>query len=79
MGRKSAPRREILWILRGFPRASKLLICGLLQKGRVLAQDGILDADIRGFFDAIDHGWLMKVVEHRTLHPYPEQRLRVMT
>ena len=23
------------------PRASKLLICGLLQKGRVLAQDGI--------------------------------------
>ena len=39
----------------------------------------ILDADIRGFFDAIDHGWLMKVVEHRTLHPYPEQRLRVMT
>ena len=27
----------------------------------------------------IDHGWLMKVVEHRTLHPYPEQRLRVMT
>jgi RNA-directed DNA polymerase len=25
----------------------------------------ILDADIRGFFDAIDHGWLMKFVEHR--------------
>ena len=49
------------------------------KRGRVLAQDGILDADIRGFFDAIDHGWLMKVVEHRTLHPYPEQRLRVMT
>ena len=23
------------------PRASKLLICGLFQKGRVLAQDGI--------------------------------------
>ena len=44
----------------------------VFQKGRVLAQDGILDADIRGFFDAIDHGWLMKVVEHRTLHPYPE-------
>ena len=58
---------------------SKLLIYGLFQKGRVLAQDGILDADIRGFFDAIDHGWLMTVVEHRTLHPYPEQRLRVMT
>ena len=25
----------------------------------------VLDADIRGFFDAIDHGWLMKFVEHR--------------
>ena len=25
----------------------------------------VLDADIRGFFDAIDHGWLMKFFEHR--------------
>lgn len=25
----------------------------------------ILDADIRGFFDTIDRGWLMKFVEHR--------------
>ena len=25
----------------------------------------MLDADIRGFFDAIDHDWLMKFVEHR--------------
>ena len=25
----------------------------------------VLDADIRGFFDSIDHGWLMKFVEHR--------------
>jgi group II intron reverse transcriptase/maturase len=25
----------------------------------------ILDADIRGYFDTIDHGWLMKFVEHR--------------
>ncbi len=25
----------------------------------------VLDADIRGFFDAIDHGWLAKFVEHR--------------
>ena len=25
----------------------------------------VLDADIRGFFDAIDHGWLKKFVEHR--------------
>jgi RNA-directed DNA polymerase len=25
----------------------------------------VLDADIRGCFDAIDHGWLVKFVEHR--------------
>jgi len=25
----------------------------------------VLDADIRGFFDAIDHEWLVKFVEHR--------------
>ena len=26
---------------------------------------GVLDADIRGFFEAIDHEWLVKFVEHR--------------
>ena len=41
MGRKSALRREIPWILRGFQGPSKLLICGLFLKGRVLAQDGV--------------------------------------
>src|SRR5690606_5925929 len=25
----------------------------------------VLDADIRGFFDAIDHGWMLRFVEHR--------------
>jgi RNA-directed DNA polymerase len=25
----------------------------------------VLDADIRGFFDAIDHDWLIKFIEHR--------------
>jgi len=25
----------------------------------------VLDVDIRGFFDAIDHGWLVKFIEHR--------------
>jgi RNA-directed DNA polymerase len=29
----------------------------------------VLDADIRGFFDALDHGWLMKFVEHRVGDP----------
>ncbi len=25
----------------------------------------VLDLDIRGFFDAIDHEWLLKFIEHR--------------
>lgn len=25
----------------------------------------VLDADIRGFFDTLDHGWLVKFIEHR--------------
>ena len=25
----------------------------------------VLDADIRGFFDTLDHGWLIKFIEHR--------------
>ena len=37
------------------------LYVGIMRK-RV---NWMLDADIRGFFDAIDHGWLMKFVEHR--------------
>jgi RNA-directed DNA polymerase len=33
-----------------------------IKKRRV---NWILDADILGYFDAIDHGWMMKFVEHR--------------
>lgn len=29
----------------------------------------VLDADIRSFFDTLDHGWLMKFVEHRISDP----------
>ena len=29
----------------------------------------VLDADIQGFFDTIDHEWLMKFVEHRIADP----------
>lgn len=29
----------------------------------------VLDADIRGFFDTLDHEWLMKFVEHRVADP----------
>jgi hypothetical protein len=25
----------------------------------------VLDADIRGFYDAIDHGWMLEFLEHR--------------
>jgi retron-type reverse transcriptase len=25
----------------------------------------VLDADIRGFFETLDHGWLVKFMEHR--------------
>ena len=31
------------------PRASKLLIYGLFQKGRVLAQDGVADGTVRSY------------------------------
>ena len=37
------------------------LAVGILRK----KVNWVLDADIRGFFDAIDHGWLVKFVEHR--------------
>ena len=37
------------------------LYTGLLTK----KVNWVLDIDIRGFFDAIDHGWLVKFVEHR--------------
>jgi RNA-directed DNA polymerase len=37
-----------------------------LTKRRV---NWVLDADIRGFFDTIDHGWLLKFLEHRIADP----------
>jgi group II intron reverse transcriptase/maturase len=37
------------------------LYVGLLTK----KVNWVLDVDIRGFFDTIDHGWLVKFVEHR--------------
>jgi RNA-directed DNA polymerase len=29
----------------------------------------VLDADIRGFFDNLDHSWLIQFVEHRVADP----------
>src|SRR5712691_7605211 len=37
------------------------LYTGLLTK----KVNWVLDLDVRGFFDAIDHGWLVRFVEHR--------------
>jgi RNA-directed DNA polymerase len=37
------------------------LATGVLRK----KVNWVLDADIRGFFDSIDHGWLVKFIEHR--------------
>ena len=42
-------------------QALDALAVGILRK----KVNWVLDADIRGFFDTIDHGWLMKFLEHR--------------
>ena len=42
-------------------QALDALAVGLLTK-RV---NWVLDADLRGFFDTLDHGWLVRFVEHR--------------
>jgi len=42
-------------------RALDALYTGLLTK----KVNWVLDADIRGYFDAIDRGWLVKFIEHR--------------
>jgi RNA-directed DNA polymerase len=42
-------------------RALDALAVGILRR-RV---NWVLDADIRGFFDSIDHGWMVKFLEHR--------------
>ena len=46
---------------RGAHDALDALWVGLMGK----KVNWVLDADIRGFFDAIDHGWLIKFLEHR--------------
>jgi RNA-directed DNA polymerase len=42
-------------------QALDALYAGLLTR----KVNWVLDLDIRGFFDAIDHGWLVQFVEHR--------------
>ena len=48
------------------PRRSQHMALDALAVGiTTRSVNWVLDADIRGFFDSIDHGWLMKFVEHR--------------
>lgn len=42
-------------------QALDALAVGILRK----KVNWVLDADIRGFYDAIDHGWMLKFLEHR--------------
>ena len=46
---------------RGQHDALDALYAGLMMQ----KVNWVLDVDIRGFFDAIDHGWLVQFVEHR--------------
>jgi RNA-directed DNA polymerase len=46
---------------RGAHQALDALYVGITEK-RI---NWVLDADIRGFFDNIEHGWLMKLLEYR--------------
>ena len=42
-------------------RALDALAAGIVRK----KVNWVLDADIRGFYDAIDHGWMLRFLEHR--------------
>jgi len=42
-------------------QALDALVMAILRK----KVNWVLDADIRGFFDTLDHGWLVKFIEHR--------------
>jgi len=58
---------EFLGFSYGFrPRRSQHDALDALNVGLIRKKvSWLLDADICGFFDTIDHGWLMKFVEHR--------------
>ena len=50
---------------RGSHDALKML-ANIIEKGKV---NYIVDADIKGFFDQVDHEWLRKFLEHRIADP----------
>lgn len=58
---------EFLGFSYGFrPRRSPHNALDALSVGLMTKQvNWVLDADIRGFFDTLDHGWLVRFIEHR--------------
>ena len=56
-------RRILLWVSTGKKSASSFGCAGDGNSRRKV--NWVLDADIRGFFDTLDHGWLVKFIEHR--------------
>ncbi|MCA9729563.1 MAG: group II intron reverse transcriptase/maturase [Candidatus Eisenbacteria bacterium] len=46
-------------------RALDALTCGIMSR----PVNWVLDADIRGFFDALDHEWMLRFLEHRIADP----------
>jgi len=48
------------------PKRSPHLAVDALTVGIMTKKvNGVLDADIRAFFDTLDHGWLIRFIEHR--------------
>jgi group II intron reverse transcriptase/maturase len=50
-------------------RSAHMALDALAEGIRTKKVNYVLDADIRGFFDTLDHGWLMQFVGHRIADP----------
>ncbi|WP_234023593.1 group II intron reverse transcriptase/maturase [Sorangium cellulosum] len=59
-------RSEFVGVSYGFrPGRSQHLALDALHVAICRKTSWVLDADIRSFFDTIDHGWMQKFIEHR--------------
>ena len=45
-------------------RSCHMAVRDLIEKIQYRKTNYVVEADIRGFFDAVDHGWLIKMLEH---------------
>lgn len=45
-------------------RSCHMAVRDLIEKIQYRKTNYVVDADIKGFFDAVDHGWLIKMLEH---------------